>query len=221
MDNKEFIAGLPMQACRSRGNGVYSITTRTAFGEMTPEVLNTINSLVQDLQLPGIRVTGFQQIQLLGVPEDKVRYVVETLGDSVDFSKYVVQACAGNRSCKFGMQDSIAMAEKLEAFLNDFTFPSKLKSGIAGCSMGCAEPYVRDVGLVGKKSGWTVLFGGNAGKGVRKGDALAEDVTEKEVFEILRKALDFYAENAKKKERTARFVERVGIEAVLEAVNAS
>lgn len=210
-----------MQACRSRGNGLYSVTTRTAFGEMTPEVLNIINSLVQELNLPGIRVTGFQQIQLLGIPEDRVRDVVERLGDSVDYSKYVVQACAGKRSCRFGMRDSIDMAEKLEEFLSDFVLPSKLKSGVAGCSMGCAEPHVRDVGLVGKKSGWTVLFGGNAGQGVRKADVLAKDVSEDEVFEIIRKALDFYAENAKKKERTARFVERVGIEAVLEAISAS
>ena len=61
-------------------------------------------------------------------------------------------------------------------------------------------------------------FGGNGGKRARQADVLAQDVSKEEAFRIIGKALDFYAANAKVKERTARFVERVGIEAVEEAV---
>ncbi len=84
--------------------------------------------------------------------------------------------------------------------------------------MCCSESLVRDVGLIGKKKGWTVFFGGNAGKRVREADILAEDVSGEKALEILGRALEFYSENAKAKERTARFVERVGIDVVKEAV---
>jgi len=212
---------LPAGVVRSRGEGVYSIMARTPLGSVTAETLDAINSVVQDFGLPGIRVTGRQRIQILGVPEGKVREIIERLGEVGEACKYFVQACAGSTACHFGVQDSIEMGAKLEAYLNKFSLPTKLKSGVSGCSMSCAESYVRDVGMVGTATGWTILFGGNAGKGVRKADVLAKGVSPEEGLEIIGKALDFYAKNAKKKERTARFAERVGIDAILEAVNAS
>lgn len=220
MEINEFVATLPKHAVAQKGKGMYSIMARTPMAEITPEQFNTINSVIQEFGLAGVRITGRQRLQLKGIPEDKVQAVVERLGGVGEVCKYIVQSCVGSTSCRFGMRDSIAMASKLEDFLNTLNLPAKLKSGVAGCSMSCAESYVRDVGLVGKKSGWTVLFGGNAGKGVRKGDVLAEGVSDDEALKVIGKALDFYTENAKKKERTARFVERVGVEAVIEAVSA-
>lgn len=218
MSTEQLIASLPAGACRSRGEGIYSIMARTPLGEVSAEKLNIINSVVQDFRLPGVRVTGRQRVQLLGIKENDLHAVVERLGEVGEVCKYFVQACVGNTACRFGMQDSLTMGADLEAFLNTTNLPAKLKSGVSGCSMSCAESYVRDVGMVGKKNGWTILFGGNAGKQVRKADVLAESVSAEEGLKIIGKALDFYSENAKKKERTARFVERVGFEAVKKAV---
>lgn len=209
---------LPPGALVQRGGGLYSVTPRMPLGRITPEQLNIINSVVQEYELPGVRVTAGQRLKIQGIPEDKVKEVLDKLGPVGEFCKYYVQACPGNTTCRMGMQDSMDMGARLEAFLNGFSLPWKLKVGVSGCSMSCSESYVRDVGLVGKKKGWTVVFGGNAGKNVREGDVIAENVSEQEALEIIRKALDFYRENAKKRERTARFVERVGIEAVKEAV---
>lgn len=215
---KELLDSLPAGAVRSRGDGMYSIMARTPLGDVSAERLQIINAVVQEFGLPGVRVTARQRVQLLGIPEDKVQAVVDRLREVGEVCKYFVQACVGNTSCRFGMQDSLTMGADLEAFLNGFSLPAKLKSGVSGCSMSCAESYVRDVGMVGKKTGWTILFGGNAGKQVRKADVLAESVSAEEGLEIIGKVLDFYRENAKKKERTARFVERVGFDAVKEAV---
>jgi NAD(P)H-nitrite reductase large subunit len=41
---------------------------------------------------------------------------------------------------------------------------------------------------------------------------LAKDLSKDEVIELMKKCLDYYKNNAKKKERTARFVNRIGIE---------
>ena len=212
------IEDLPKGALVQHGGGLYSVTPRMPLGQITPEHLNIINSVVQEFNLPGVRVTAGQRLKIQGIPEARVKDVLAKLGPVGEFCKYYVQACPGTTACRLAMQDSMDMGARLEEFLNGFTLPWKLKTGVSGCSMSCSESYVRDVGLVGKKNGWTVVFGGNAGKRVREGDVLAEDVSEEKALEIIAKALDFYSENAKKRERTARFVERVGIEAVRDAI---
>lgn len=208
----------PKAAIVQRGGGVYSVAPRVALGQISAEQLNIINSVVQDFGLPSVRVTAGQRLKIQGIPEDKVLQVIERLGPVGEFCKYYVQTCPGTRACKFGMQDSIGFAEKYELFLNGLELPSKLKSGVSGCSMCCSESFVRDVGLVGTKKGWTVVFGGNAGKRVRRGDVLAKDLADDEALELIGKALSFYAENAKSKERTARFVERVGLESLMSSL---
>jgi NAD(P)H-nitrite reductase large subunit len=66
--------------------------------------------------------------------------------------------------------------------------------------------------VIGKKKGWTVTFGGNSGGRPRFADVLAEDIGKEEVIELIKKSLDYYRDNGKRRERTARFIERTGIE---------
>ncbi len=212
----ELLHKIPAGAVRSRSGGIYSVMAQTSMGEVKPELLAVINSLVQELGLPGVRVTARQRIQLIGIPEEHVGYVVEQLGKVGETCKYFVQACIGSRGCRFGIRDSIAMGEQLENFLNTLDLPAKLKSGVSGCSMSCAASYVRDVGLVATGKGWTVLFGGNAGKGVRKGDAIAVGMTGEQALQVLETVLEFYKKNAKNKERTSRFVNRIGREVLMQ-----
>jgi NAD(P)H-nitrite reductase large subunit len=183
-------------------------------GEIMPEQLSVINSVVRDFGLPGVRVTAGQRLKIQGIPEEKVRAVIDRLGAVGEFCKYYVQACPGSATCRLGMQDSMAMGVRLESWLNTVDLPCKLKAGVSGCSMCCSESFVRDVGLVGKKNGWTVVFGGNAGRRVRKGDVLADNVSDDRAMALIEAALGLYAREARKGERTARFVERVGIECV-------
>jgi len=218
MKHDALIEEMPKGALAQAGRGLYSVTPRMPLGRITPEQLDIINAVVRDFNLPGVSVTAGQRLKLQGIPEAQVRAVLDRLGPVGEFCRYYVQACPGTTACRMGMRDSMAMGERLETFLNTVTLPSKLKAGVSGCSMCCSESYVRDVGLVGKKGGWTVLFGGNAGKRVRTGDVLAENASDDEALDVIARALDFYAREAKARERTARFVERVGLEAVRTAV---
>jgi NAD(P)H-nitrite reductase large subunit len=213
------IETLPEGVQAQRQEGLYSVTPRMPLGRITPEQLNIINAVVQEFGLPGVRVTAGQRLKLQGIPGEKLDEVIRRLGPVGEFCKYYVQACPGTTACRLAMQDSMAMGEKLEEFLNTLSLPAKVKAGVSGCSMCCAESYVRDIGLVGKKQGWTVIFGGNAGKRVRTGDVLAENVSDDEALGIIGRALAHYGANGKKRERTARFIERVGIDTVREAVS--
>jgi NAD(P)H-nitrite reductase large subunit len=65
---------------------------------------------------------------------------------------------------------------------------------------------------MGTNRGWTVFFGGNAGRKARIGDLVASDLTAAEVMDCAGRLLEYYRRNAQTKERTARFMERIGME---------
>ncbi|MGW8161567.1 MAG: nitrite reductase, partial [Desulfobulbales bacterium] len=87
-----------------------------------------------------------------------------------------------------------------------------IKIGVSGCRMCCCESWIRDVGLISQKNGWKLIFGGNGAGKPRIGDVVAEDLNEEEVVALVEKCLTFYIRKAKFKTRSARFMERIGIE---------
>ena len=214
MDIKEYIDTLPFKAVLARADGTYTVLPRMHGGMLDAEQLAAITKVVQENGLPDVRITAGQQLLIDNVPEDKLEAVIEGLGAVGAAYRNKALGCLGTAGCKLGQQDSQSAAVRLSELLDTFTMPCKVKAGVSGCSMCCSESMVRDVGLIGRKHGWTVVFGGNAGKRVRQGDVLAQDVSEDKAFDILDKVLTLYARDGKKKERTARFVERVGLDAV-------
>ena len=96
--------------------------------------------------------------------------------------------------------------------------PAKTKFGISGCKLNCAESYLRDFGACAAPDGWTVVVGGNSGGRPRIGNIIAEKLSEEGVLELIGKLLDYYAGNAKPRERMPRFVERIGLDEIKKAV---
>ena len=107
------------------------------------------------------------------------------------------------------------MGKKVEEALMAMPLPAKTKVGISGCPMNCCECYVRDVGIFGKKKGWSLVFAGNGGGVPRLGDIIAEGLSDDEVIELAGKCLQFYADNARRLERTARLMTRTPLEKLL------
>lgn len=91
-------------------------------------------------------------------------------------------------------------------------FPGKIKIGISGCPRCCGESHTRDIGLIGTNKGWTVIFGGNGGTRPRIGDVIAKNLSREEALDLVQRLLEYYQIHAKGKERTARFMERIGID---------
>jgi NAD(P)H-nitrite reductase large subunit len=67
---------------------------------------------------------------------------------------------------------------------------------------------------MGSAAGWTVLFGGNSGTKPRFADAMASCLTTEEAQALVGRLLAYFSDHAGPKERTARFVERVGIDTI-------
>jgi len=212
----------PKGAIIQRDKKTYAVVPRTPMGLVTPDILENIANVARKYKIPVIKITSAQRMALVGMAPEVVAEVWRDLGmdvgPAVELCVHYVQACPGNTLCKLGVQDSLGLGGKLEEVFVGMHLPAKAKIGISGCPMNCGESYMRDFGAFGKKSGWTVIFGGNAGRKPRIGDVIAESLNSEEVIDVAKRCFEYYAGNGKKKERTARFIERTGIEEFKKAV---
>jgi hypothetical protein len=108
--------------------------------------------------------------------------------------------------CKFGIQDSLGFGILIENSLANIDLPTKLKIGVSGCQFCYAESFVRDIGLIGKKNGWTIIFGSHSGNRPRTGDIIGTDLALEDALELLKRCIDYYCANGRKKERASRFI---------------
>jgi NAD(P)H-nitrite reductase large subunit len=206
----------PKGAILQRDKKTYAIVPRTPAGMVSPEILEGITKVVRQYNIPITKITSGQRLALVGIKKEDINPVWEALqmdvGRAIELCLHYVQACPGTAVCTYGRQDSLGLGLDIENFFYGYELPAKVKIGISGCPFCCGESYVRDIGVIGKKKGWIVTFGGNSGGRPRIADVLAKDLSKDEVIELMKKCLDYYKDNAKKKERTARFVDRIGIE---------
>jgi NAD(P)H-nitrite reductase large subunit len=166
--------------------------------------------------VPILKITSGQRILLAGLEPGDVQKALTDLGplakpETAPCVKFV-QACLGTDMCRYGKQDSIGLARALDDTFKNQTFPAKIKIGVSGCPRCCSESHTRDIGIIATPKGWTILFGGNAGTRPRFGDLIARDLTSDEVIDCALRLAEYYRSHAKPHERTARFMERTGIE---------
>lgn len=218
MENKPVLDAAILQ----RDKKTYAIVPRTPMGMLTPDFLENLLKVVKKWSIPIIKITSGQRIALVGIPEDKIDPVWDDLGRNIGhpigLCVHYVQACPGTSVCKLGLQNSLGLGGELEEDFLGEDYPAKVKIAVSGCPMCCAESKLRDVGVVGTKKGFDVYFGGNSGNKPKVADQIATSLTKEEATELVRKLLDFYKVNARKRERTAKFCTRVGVEAIKEAV---
>jgi NAD(P)H-nitrite reductase large subunit len=206
----------PKGAITQRDGKTYAIVTRMTSGIVTPDDLEKVAKVARQYRVPVLKITSGQRIALVGLQAGDVQKVLHDLGplaqpESAPCVKFV-QACPGTDTCKYGNQDSIGLAKSVEELFRDRTFPAKVKIGVSGCQRCCGESRVRDIGILGTNRGWTVLFGGNAGRVPRSGDVVATGLATSEALDCIRRLADYYERHAEPGERTARFMERVGME---------
>ncbi|OPX70718.1 MAG: ferredoxin-nitrite reductase [Methanoregulaceae archaeon PtaB.Bin108] len=201
-------------AILQRDGKTFGIMTRVPGGFVTPEALETIAAVARKYQVPMVKLTSGQRFMLIGIPEKDLAAVYKDLGtfagkETAPCVKYV-QTCLGTDVCTYGVRDSTEFGLELEKKYHGITFPAKLKFGVSGCLRCCGESYVRDIGLAGTTKGWTVIFGGNSGRRPSIGTVVAEDLSRDDALDLVHRLLEYYQNNAKPKERAARFLERIG-----------
>ncbi len=198
-------------------DATFSVVPEMPGGVTTPADLMRIAEVATKYNVPLVKLTGGQRIDLVGVTKEDLPKVWADLdmpaGWAWGKSYRTCKSCIGTDYCRFGLGDSIALAKRIEAKFRGIDAPGKLKLATAGCPRNCSEAMVKDLGAVAVgQDRWEIYVGGAAGSQVRKGDVLCTVEGESEVMRITGRFLQWYRDNAKWKERTHSFIERVGIE---------
>ena len=124
-------------------------------------------------------------------------------GQAYGKSLRAVKSCVGTDWCRYGQQDSVAMAINLELRYRGLRSPHKLKMGVSGCARECAEARGKDIGVIATEQGWNLYVGGNAGATPRQAQLLAKDLTDETLIRYIDRYLAFYIRNADRLQRTA------------------
>ena len=203
-------------------DGTYSVIPRMWGGETNAAELRRIADVVDKYQIPGVKVTGGQRIDLLGVKKEDLpgvwRDIGMPCGHAYGKSLRTVKTCVGSEWCRFGTQDSSQLGRDLERALWRMYAPHKVKLAVSGCPRNCAESGIKDVGIIGVDSGWEIHIAGNGGIKTEVAQFFTKVKTAEEVLEISGAFLQLYREEGWYLERTTHYVARVGLEYVRQKV---
>ena len=205
-------------------NGSYSVVPRVPGGDITPEHLILIGEIARDFGLY-TKITGGQRIDMFGARVDQLPEIWRRLVDGGMESGHAygkalrtVKSCVGSDWCRYGQQDSVQMAINLELRYRGLRAPHKIKMGVSGCARECAEARGKDVGVIATETGWNLYVGGNGGMTPRHAELLAGDLDDDTLVRYVDRFLMFYIRTADRLQRTAPWVEEVGLEHLREVV---
>jgi len=198
-------------------DGTFSVIPQIAGGVTNAAQLRRIADVADKYDIPMMKITGGQRIDLLGVRKEDLPDVWADLdmpsGYAYGKSFRTVKTCVGTDFCRFGLGDSTQLGVDIEQRYKGLDSPAKMKLAVAGCPRNCSEALVKDVGVVAVgDDAWEVYVGGAAGASVRKGDLLATVTGRDEALRLTGTFMQYYRENARWLERTYDFVPRVGLD---------
>lgn len=190
-------------------NGTYSVVPRIPGGEITPEGLIAIGAVAKKYDLY-TKITGGQRIDLFGAQLHELPDIWGELiaagfetGHAYGKSLRTVKSCVGSTWCRYGVQDSVAMALHLENRYKGLRSPHKIKFAVSGCTRECAEAQSKDIGVIATENGWNLYVCGNGGMRPRHAELFATDLDDDSLVRLIDRVLMFYIRTADKLQRTS------------------
>ena len=206
-------------------DGTYSVVPRMFGGITNVAELRAIADVAEKFNVPTIKVTGGQRIDLLGVRKEDLPAVWADLNRAgmVSGAAYAkglrtVKTCVGSDWCRFGTQDSTGLGIRIEKFMWGSWTPAKLKLAVSGCPRNCAEATCKDIGVVCVDSGYEIHFGGAAGLDIKGTEVLCHARAEDETIEIIAALTQLYREQGRYLERIYKWAKRVGSDSIRASV---
>jgi nitrite reductase (NADH) large subunit len=202
-------------------DGTYSVVPRMWGGLTSAKELRAIADVVDKFNIPTVKVTGGQRIDMLGIKKEDLPAVWADLNDAgmVSGAAYAkglrtVKTCVGSEWCRFGTQDSTGLGVKIEKFMWGSWTPAKVKMAVSGCPRNCAEATCKDVGVICVESGYDIHFGGAAGLDIKGTEVLGHVATEDEAIEVIVAVTQLYREQGRYLERIYKWMKRVGVDVI-------
>ncbi len=201
-------------------DGTYSVVPRMAGGEVTPEGLIAVGSVAKKYGLY-TKLTGGQRVDMFGARLEQLPFIWEELiaagfesGHAYGKALRTVKSCVGSTWCRYGVQDSTAMAVLLENRYKGLRAPHKLKSAVSGCTRECAEAQSKDFGVIATEHGYNLFLCGNGGMKPRHADLFASNLDDATLIRYIDRFLMFYIRTADRLQRTSVWLEKMpgGIE---------
>ncbi|MBD9388322.1 NAD(P)/FAD-dependent oxidoreductase [Agrobacterium sp. AGB01] len=202
-------------------DGTYSVVPRMWGGVTNANELRAIADVVDKFEIPLVKVTGGQRIDLLGIEKEDLPAVWADLGKAgfISGQAYAkglrtVKTCVGQQWCRFGTQDSTGFGVRIEKFMWGSWTPAKLKLAVSGCPRNCAEATCKDIGVICVDSGFEIHFAGAAGLDIKGTEVLGLVKTEDEALEHIVALTQMYREQARYLERIYKWAKRIGYDEV-------
>jgi nitrite reductase (NADH) large subunit len=190
-------------------DGSYSVVPRVPGGEITPEQLIALGWIARKHGLYS-KITGAQRVDLFGARLEQLPHIWRELiaagfesGHAYGKALRTVKSCVGSTWCRFGVQDSVSFAIRLENRYKGLRAPHKLKSAVSGCARECAEAQGKDFGVIATEKGYNLYLCGNGGMKPQHAQLFATDLDEDTLIRYLDRFLMFYVRTADRLQRTA------------------
>ncbi len=200
-------------------DGTYSVVPRMWGGITSAAELRAVADAADKYNVPTVKVTGGQRIDLLGVQKADLPAIWADLnaaglvsGHAYAKGLRTVKTCVGTDHCRFGTQDSTGLGVKIERRMWGSWTPHKVKMAVSGCPRNCAEATCKDVGVICVDSGYEISVGGAAGMDLKETEALGKATTEEEAIEIIVAFVQLYRENAKYLDRPYKWIAKTGLD---------
>ena len=202
---------------RGKENVQYAIAPHIPCGMVTPAQLRNLADVAEKYGVDALKLTSAARIALIGLKEEQVDAAWQDLGmdpgHATGLCVRSIKVCPGTDYCRLGQQNSIKMGMALDRRYHGMVLPSKMKMGVSGCKIQCAENCIKDISLYGTKDGWSVMIGGNGSARPRLADLLVEDLAYDAALKLVADIMAYYKTHSKR-ERMGRMVERIGLEKI-------
>jgi nitrite reductase (NADH) large subunit len=206
-------------------DGTYSVVPRMWGGVTTPAELRAIADAAEKYDAKMVKVTGGQRLDLFGIKKEDLPAIWADLnaagmvsGHAYGKALRTVKTCVGSEWCRFGTQDSTGLGIQIERMTWGSWMPHKFKIAVSGCPRNCAEATIKDFGVICVDSGYELHIGGNGGIHLRGTDLLCKVETEQQALDYCAAFIQLYREEARYLDRTAPWVERVGLDYVKQRI---
>lgn len=188
------------------------ITVILPAGRLPLDIMAKAQELAAEHNLE-VFITTAQNIRLLSVPSEIAEAVKAPLAElgarfKVKGTFPKPRICMGAPYCKAAPKNTKELSDAiLEKFASREITKPKFKIAIAGCKIGCSNPRITDIGIIGTKDGYDLYLGGKGGPKPVIGACVQKDLSQEELLEALATVVEYHHENTDKKARIATLME--------------
>ncbi|NIK66975.1 nitrite reductase [Paenibacillus sp. BK720] len=184
-----------------------------------PEQLALLGSIIGEKAR--IELTNFKQLYVEMEEEsfEEVKKKLTEKGLEIYPAGFVTKSLITCNFCRGAEDAGVEIAQKLNRVIAGITMPSPLRIGYAGCALGTSEPLLKDIGVVKMRDNFDIYIGGEP-KSIKPAFAqlFVAGVDAERMMNIVQRLIAYFQTNGKNKEKFSRFIGRISMEELRNAV---